>query len=102
MIVVNAILRASAENIAANKTAIATMETASRAEAGCHDYTFSVELNDPTVLRITEQWESTEALAAHFKTSHMADFQAALEANPPAGVEAKFYEVTEIEAPRPK
>ena len=102
MIVVNAIIRSSEENIAASKTAIATMETASRAEAGCHDYTFSVELNDPTMMRITEQWESTEALAAHFKTPHMADFQAALAANPLASVDAKFYEVTEIKAPRPE
>ena len=102
MIVVNAIIRASEENIAASKAAIAAMETASRAEHGCHDYTFSVELNDPTVMRITEQWESNEALAEHFMTPHMADFQAALTANPPSSVEAKFYEATEIEAPRPQ
>ena len=101
MIVVNAVITANEATIAAMKDAIATMETASRAEAGCHDYTFSVELNNPNVLRITEKWESMDDLAAHFEMPHMADFQAAMAANPPEGVEAKFYEVTEV-APPPR
>jgi quinol monooxygenase YgiN len=96
MIVVNAVITATADTIAALKDAIATMETASRAEPGCHDYTFSVELNNPDVLRITEKWASMEDLEAHFAMPHMADFQAAMAANPPQGVEAKFYEVTEV------
>jgi len=99
MIVVNAIITATAETIAAMKDAIAAMEAASQAEAGCHDYTFSVELNNPNVLRITERWENMQVLDEHFKTPHMADFQAAMAANPPQGVEAKFYEVTEVPGP---
>ncbi len=100
MIVVNAVITATADTIAALKDAIATMETASRAEPGCHDYTFSVELNNPDVLRITEKWASMQDLEAHFAMPHMADFQAAMAANPPQGVEAKFYEVTEVTPPR--
>lgn len=99
MIVVNAIIKASADTIAAMQAAIAKMETASRAESGCHDYTFSVELNDPNAMRITEKWESMEDLQAHFGMPHMADFQAAMAANPPESVEAKFYEVTEVAPP---
>lgn len=99
MIVVNAIIKATAANIDAMREAIATMEAASRAEAGCQDYTFSVELNNPNVLRITEKWDSMDDLAAHFGMPHMADFQAAMAANPPESVEAKFYEVTEVGPP---
>ena len=99
MIVVNATIETDAANIDAMKAAIATMEAASRAEPGCHDYTFSVELNNPNVLRITEQWESMDALAAHFAMPHMADFQAAMAANPPKSVAAKFYEATEVTPP---
>ena len=99
MIVVNAVITATEDTIAALKEAIAAMETASRAESGCHDYTFSVELNNPNVLRITEKWESMDDLKAHFGMPHMADFQAAMAANPPQGVEAKFYDVTEVAAP---
>lgn len=99
MIVVNAVITANETTIAAMKEAIAAMETASRAESGCHDYTFSVELNNPSVMRITEKWESMDDLKAHFGMPHMADFQAAMAANPPEAVEAKFYEVTEVAPP---
>ncbi len=99
MIVVNAEIETTEDNIEAMKAAIAKMEAASREEAGCYDYTFSVELNNPAKMRITERWESMEALAAHFGMPHMADFQAAMAANPPKSVEAKFYEATEVAPP---
>ena len=99
MIVVNAIIEATAETIDAMRDAIAAMEQASQAEDGCHDYTFSVELNNPNVLRITEKWESMDHLGAHFATPHMATFQAAMAAHPPKRVEATFYEATEVVPP---
>lgn len=99
MIVVNATIEATEDTIEAMREAIAAMEIASRAEDGCHDYTFSVELNNPAVLRITEKWENMAALEAHFTMPHMADFQAAMAAHPPKSVEAKFYEVTEVSPP---
>ena len=97
MIVVNAIVKTTAEDIAALKAAVATMETASRAESGCLDYTFSVELSDPTTIRITEKWQTLEDLQAHFEMAHMAEFQAAMGANPPLSMDASFYEATEIQ-----
>ena len=63
MIVINAAMQADADTIDAMKQAIAKMETASLAEEGCHDYCFSQELSDPTRMRITERWETMEALA---------------------------------------
>ena len=97
MIVVNAVIRSSEQDIAALKAAVATMETLSRQESGCEDYTFSVELNDPTVVRITERWVSLEALQAHFTMPHMAQFQLAMAERPPSAMDVKFYEVTEID-----
>jgi quinol monooxygenase YgiN len=97
MIVVNAIVQSTQENIVALQGAITTMEKESRAEDGCLDYTFSVELNDPTVLRITEKWATLEALQAHFETPHMAQFQQVMGANPPKSLEASFYEAQEIQ-----
>lgn len=99
MIVVNAIVESSEAAIAALKDAIATMERASRAESGCLDYTFSVELNRPDVLRITEKWASIEALTAHFRQPHMAEFQAAI-AGHPTKLDVSFYQATEIDLPR--
>lgn len=100
MIVVNAIIESTAANIAGMKSAIAAMEQASQAESGCLDYTFSVELNNPDVLRITEKWETADALKAHFATPHMTSFQAAMAEHPPKSVSAAFYEANEIEMPR--
>ena len=75
-------------------------ETASRAEDGCDDYTFSVELNDPNVIRITEKWRDMAALAAHFVSPHMAEFQKAMRERPSKGGGVTFYEATEVEPPR--
>lgn len=100
MIIVNGRIETSAKNIDALKAAIAAMENASRAEDGCDDYTFSVELSDPNVIRITERWRDMAALEVHFKTAHMAEFQKAMAAHPPTGADVKFYQV-EKELPRP-
>jgi quinol monooxygenase YgiN len=97
MIVVNAVVKTTEEEIVAIQHAIGVMEMASRAEAGCDDYTFSIELNDPNTLRITEKWHSVEALKAHFATPHMAAFQKIMGDHPPASLEVKFYEVQEIQ-----
>lgn len=99
MIVVNARIEADEATIAALTDAISAMEAASRAEEGCDDYTFSVELNNSNVLRITERWHSMEHLNAHFLTPHMREFQAAMGAHPPKSVNAAFYEATEVERP---
>jgi quinol monooxygenase YgiN len=96
MIVVNGIVKASPEDIEHLTTAIAAMETASRAEPGCRDYTFSVELNDGATLRVTELWDSLEALQAHFQTPHMAAFQQAIAARPPQSTDIKFFQAEEI------
>ncbi len=99
MIVVNAIVEASEESIAALRDDIAEMESASRAERGCLDYTFSVELGRPHVVRITEKWESLAALQEHFGQPHMARFRAAMASHPSIGVHASFYETRELESP---
>jgi quinol monooxygenase YgiN len=99
MIIVNAEIESTLADIDAMKSVIASMEAASRAEAGCHDYTFSVELGDSTKLRITEHWDSMEALVAHFATPHMAEFQAAMGAHPPKNVSANFYEASIVSPP---
>jgi len=100
MIVVNVIIDSTKKDIAALKQAIATMETASRAESGCEDYTFSVELNEPTRVRVTERWRDIQALKSHFATPHMAAFNTAMSSHPPRGMVVKCYEVREIPLPR--
>lgn len=97
MIVVNAVVKTTRADISALQDAIGIMETASRKEPGCVDYTFSVEVSDPDTLRITEKWQNVEALMAHMQTPHMGQFQQAMGAHPPASLDVKCYEVQEIQ-----
>jgi quinol monooxygenase YgiN len=99
MIVVNVAIESSESDITALKPAIAAMEQASRAEEGCDDYTFSIELNNPDIIRITERWQSMEALETHFGAPHMAEFQAAMAQHAPKGSQAYFYEASEVSPP---
>ncbi|MBW2281387.1 MAG: antibiotic biosynthesis monooxygenase [Deltaproteobacteria bacterium] len=80
--------------------ALRAMEQATRGEAGCLTYAFSVDVNDPTMVRIFERWESMDALTAHFGTLHMAAFGAALAQARPKSVDVKAYEVAR-EVPLP-
>lgn len=99
MIVINATFTADEQTISALADAIGKMEQASLAEEGCHDYCFSVEISDRSKMRVTERWESADNLKAHFATPHMAEFQAAMAANPTKGTEIHCYEANEVDFP---
>lgn len=51
---------------------------ASKAEGGCIDYTYAIDVLDPCVMRVCERWQSWDALEAHFKMPHMDAWRAAL------------------------
>lgn len=44
---------------------------ATLAERGCQAYSYAEDLTEPGLFRVTELWDSREALAAHFQTPHM-------------------------------
>ncbi|NQX88169.1 MAG: antibiotic biosynthesis monooxygenase [Halioglobus sp.] len=97
MIVVNGIVRTTQTDIDALQQAIAAMEEASRKETGCVDYTFSIELNNPDILRITEKWDNENALKAHMASPHMAAFQKTMSAHPPISMNVCFYRAEDIQ-----
>jgi quinol monooxygenase YgiN len=99
MIVVNGIIKTTTAAINAISAALSKMEQASQAEDGCFDYTFSIEVSEPTVIRLTERWASMEDLKRHFAEPHMTEFQAAMAEHPPTSVEVKFYQAEEIDPP---
>ena len=45
-----------------------------RAEAGCQIYAIAIDVSEPNVVWISEQWESEETLAAHLSSPHIAEF----------------------------
>ena len=83
------------------RDAVTKMEQATRKEAGCVGYAFSVDIADPGMVRVTERWRSMEDVALHMKAPHMADFQAAVVQLQPKSLSIKAYEVArEVELPR--
>ena len=68
------------------------MAVETRKEAGCLAYAFYEDLEAPGQYRIYEEWESEEALFAHFQTPHMAAFQAELRALGELSIDIKRYD----------
>ena len=44
---------------------------ATLAEPGCRAYSYAEDVAEPGLFRVMEQWDSREALSAHFATPHM-------------------------------
>ncbi|HTU10211.1 MAG TPA: putative quinol monooxygenase [Allosphingosinicella sp.] len=51
---------------------------ATRAEAGCARYAYAVDLADPNLLHVIEEWSDEEAVNAHMNAPHMADLMTAM------------------------
>ncbi|MEL7487756.1 MAG: putative quinol monooxygenase, partial [Pseudomonadota bacterium] len=60
------------------RPAMEAMIAASRAEPGCIDYRYGLDVSAPNEMVVVEYWEDWAALEAHFETPHMADWRAAL------------------------
>ncbi len=78
MLIVGGTFRIDAAQREAAIAAATAMMIETRKEEGCHAYTFSCDLADPTRFHLFERWESQTALDAHFRAPHMARFQAEL------------------------
>lgn len=78
MLIVTGIAEVNPHEVDRVKVEAIKMAKASRAEAGCHAYAFFQDIENENQFRIYEEWESPEALRAHFATPHMAEFNAFL------------------------
>jgi len=54
------------------------MLAATRQEEGCLLYSYAFDVEDPHLIRVYEEWESWQHLAAHAQAPHMAIWRAAL------------------------
>jgi quinol monooxygenase YgiN len=58
--------------------AMAKQVAATNAEDGCEHYSFARDVTDPDRLIVSERWRDQAAIDGHFKSPHMAEFNAAL------------------------
>ena len=100
MIIVIGQVTAEAKDVDSARAALVKMQNTTRAEQGCVSYGFSIDVGDATKIVISERWESMEALTAHVKSPHMAEFGKAVAAIKPKGLDVKAYEVArEVKLP---
>ena len=70
-----------------------------RAEAGCVNYDFHVDVTDPNVFVFYENWRTRDDLDAHLKAPHLQPLFGRLEELPARPVEMRFLEMISEPAP---
>ena len=72
------------------------MVQATQKESGCLQYHFYADLEDENILHVFEEWDTQEALDAHFNTPHMAEFAESLPEILAAEPKIMRYAVSEV------
>lgn len=75
MIVVIGRFRLPVDQIEAARPLMERVIAASLAEPGCRAYSYAEDLRERGLFRVSEVWDSREALKAHFGTEHMRQWQ---------------------------
>ena len=78
MIIVKGAVRFGEGEIARLTPAFETNIAATRAEPGCAAYSYAVDLLDPNLLHVAEEWSGEEAVDAHMQSPHMGALMAVL------------------------
>ena len=78
MVIVVARFRPRAERVDEFVALLQEVQSASRADDGCLNYGYYVEVGDPLQYVAVEEWRDVDALEAHLRTPHVAKLIAAL------------------------
>jgi len=76
-IVIAGSYRVPLENLPALRPHMATVIAASCAEDACVTYSYAEDVTEPGLIRVFEVWRDQAGVEAHFKSDHMAAWQAA-------------------------
>ena len=98
MIIVSGTLKTTNEVLDSLTGPLRDLIEATRREAGCKVYAFARDVSEPGLVRIYEEWDSREALAAHSKAAHVGQWHQALEAAGGAEVKLQIVNVASLEA----
>ncbi|MEE4199506.1 putative quinol monooxygenase [Erythrobacter sp.] len=95
MIVVIGSFRVPPSMVDMVESAMEPMIAASRAEEGCIEYAYALDVLDEGLVRVSEKWRDRAALEAHFRTAHIAEWRAQVSALAMTERELIAYEVDE-------
>jgi quinol monooxygenase YgiN len=94
-IVVSGEIRLDPADFDAALALIEPLVTATRAEAGCVEYDYWVDPRDRGRVRVFEEWESDDAIAAHSASEHMKTFFGEMAKLRISSVELSRFEVSD-------
>lgn len=95
MYIVSGIITMDPEGHDAAVELFAPLTEATLAEEGNVTYGFWADPTERGVFRVYEEWRSTDALAEHMASAHMAEFLTGMMALPITGTEITQHEVAE-------
>ena len=98
MLLIVGTIRLPANMLGVARTSMAAMVEASRAEAGCLDYSYAEDVLDPGLIHVNERWIGRLALDKHFESAHIAIWR---EAWPTLGIGERNLYLYEVGEPRP-
>ncbi len=96
MLVIAGFIRIDPANLEVALAAATEVMKETHKEPGCVSYVFSTDLAEKGLFHLFEEWESQEALDAHFKTPHMATFQTAMGGFGIQEAKVQRYEVSSV------
>ena len=94
MLVVAGIIRMDPSDVDKAVDAAKAVMAETIKEPGCQTYVFTRDLSEAGTFRIFEEWDDEDALGAHFKMPHMAEFQKVLGSLKITEVNVKRYDVS--------
>ncbi len=76
--------------------AVVPVVAATRAEAGCQEYTFSPDPDDPNRIMLFEIWDDQASLTDHLASPHIEQWRQTSKDLPVTGSEVKKYMISEV------
>jgi quinol monooxygenase YgiN len=98
MLMIVGTVRIPADKLAAARQPMATVIEASRAEAGCLEYSYGEDVLDPGLIHVLERWQDWDAFRAHGKAPHADAWRACW---PELGLYDRRLDAYEIGEPQP-
>jgi quinol monooxygenase YgiN len=98
MLMITGTVRIPAENLAAARKHMEAVIKASRAEAGCLEYSYGEDVLDPGLIHVVERWRDWDAFRAHGQAPHADAWR---QRWPEIGLSDRHLDAYEIGDPRP-
>lgn len=98
MLLIVGTVRLPADRLDAARQSMASMIEASRAEAGCLEYSYAQDVLDRGLIHIKERWIDQKALDEHFHSAHLAEWRATW---PSIGIGERNLHLYEVGEPQP-